>query len=102
MRSVEHGSAADGPNLKERLEHHAEPPLQRGLVESWPAVAAGQRRFTLFAPISGMHPHPPDFERYPRYRDAWAALFGHYLVQREQEPAAHGPEQGQGVLARRR
>ncbi len=35
-------------------------------------------------------------------RDAWAAVFDHYLVQREQEPAAHIPEARQGVLARRR
>lgn len=33
-------------------------------------------------------------------RDAWAALFGHYLVQRDQDPAAHIPAAWQGVLAR--
>lgn len=33
-------------------------------------------------------------------REAWAALFGHYLVQREQDPAAHIPEAWRGVLAR--
>lgn len=155
-------------------------------------VAAGRRRFTLFAPlqvgnlyigplehtpsgapISVVHPQSPDFERYPRYRaalasasvaelepgdalyipplwfhqvealekvnllinywwpvagdaqlpvpaaalvqaikvlnalpaaqrDAWAAMFEHYVVQREQEPSAHIPEAWQGVLARRR
>ncbi len=155
-------------------------------------VAAGRRRFTLFAPqqvgnlyigplehtpsgapISVVHPRPPDLERYPRYRealasalvaelepgdagelftrhgarvvaldmvillinsggpvggtalcpapaaalvqaiqvlnalppaqrDAWAAMFEHYVVQREQEPAAHIPEAWHGVLARRR
>lgn len=155
-------------------------------------VVAGRRRFTLFAPeqvgnlyigplehtpsgapISVVHPNPPDFERYPRYRDAlaaarvadlapgdalyipplwyhqvealekvnllvnywwpvigardlptpaatlmqaiqvlnalpadqrdaWAAMFGHYVVQREQEPAAHIPEAWHGALARRR
>ncbi|MDR7333905.1 cupin-like domain-containing protein [Roseateles asaccharophilus] len=154
-------------------------------------VAAGRRRFTLFAPdqvgnlyigplehtpsgapISVVHPDAPDFERYPRYRDAlaaalvadlgpgdalyipplwfhqvqalekvnllinywwpvavekdlpapahallqaiqvlnalpatqreaWAAMFGHYVVQREQDPAAHIPEAWHGVLARR-
>jgi len=35
-------------------------------------------------------------------RDAWAALFGHYVVQREQEPAGHIPEHWRGALARRR
>jgi len=155
-------------------------------------VVAGRRRFTLFAPeqvgnlyigplehtpsgapISVVHPNPPDLERYPRYRealasaqvaelkpgdalyipplwfhqvealekvnllinywwpvlgdahgatpvaslmqaikalnalpaaqrDAWAAMFGHYVVQREQEPAAHIPEHWHGALARRR
>ncbi len=35
-------------------------------------------------------------------REAWAALFEHYVVQREQEPGAHIPEHRQGVLARRR
>jgi hypothetical protein len=34
-------------------------------------------------------------------RDAWAAMFEHYVVQREQEPAAHIPAQLHGVLARR-
>jgi len=155
-------------------------------------VVAGRRRFTLFAPqqvgnlyigplehtpsgapISVVHPKAPDFERYPRYRealasarvvelepgdalympplwfhqvealervnllvnywwpvagdatlpapaaalmqaikvlnalpatqrDAWAAMFEHYVVQREQEPAAHIPEPWLGVLARKR
>ena len=158
-------------------------------------VVAGRRRFTLFAPeqvgnlyigplehtpsgapISVVHPHAPDFERYPRWRDAlasaqvaemgpgdalyipplwfhqvealekvnllinywwpvvgapaarelpspatafmqavqvlnalpaaqrdaWAAMFEHYVVQREQEPSAHVPEAWQAALARRR
>ena len=154
-------------------------------------VVAGRRRFTLFAPeqvgnlyigplehtpsgapISVVHPNPPDLERYPRYRealadarmvelepgdalyipplwfhqvealekvnllinywwpvvgdaqspapvatmlqaiktlnalpaaqrDAWAAMFEHYVVQREQEPTAHIPEAWHGVLKRR-
>jgi len=38
----------------------------------------------------------------PAQRDAWAAMFGHYVVQREQEPAAHIPEHWHGALARRR
>lgn len=158
-------------------------------------VVAGRRRFTLFAPqqvgnlyigplehtpsgapISVVHPKSPDFERYPRYRealacaqvaelapgdalyipplwyhqvealekvnllinywwpvaglsaakdlpapahallqaiqvlnalpaaqrDAWAAMFEHYVVQREQEPAGHIPQAWHGALARRR
>ncbi|MBV8379283.1 MAG: cupin-like domain-containing protein [Paucibacter sp.] len=35
-------------------------------------------------------------------RDAWAAMFEHYVVQREVEPSAHIPEHWHGVLARRR
>ncbi len=157
-------------------------------------VVAGRRRFTLFAPeqvgnlyigplehtpsgapISVVHPHSPDFDRYPRYRDAlasarvaemapgdalyipplwyhqvealekvnllvnywwpvagagdaqlpspatafmqtlkvlnalpaaqrdaWAAMFGHYVVQRDLEPGDHVPSQWLGALARRR
>ncbi len=38
----------------------------------------------------------------PAQREAWAAVFGHYVVQREQDPAAHIPEAWRGVLARRR
>ncbi|MFG6433885.1 cupin-like domain-containing protein [Roseateles sp. LYH14W] len=36
-----------------------------------------------------------------RQRDAWAAMFGHYVVQRDVDPAAHIPSAWQGVLARR-
>jgi len=35
-------------------------------------------------------------------RDAWAAMFEHYVVQRDLDPAAHIPEAWHGVLARRR
>jgi len=38
----------------------------------------------------------------PAQRDAWAAMFGHYVVQRDADPAAHIPEPWHGVLARRR
>ncbi len=38
----------------------------------------------------------------PAQREAWAAMFDHYVVQREQDPAAHIPAAWQGVLARRR
>lgn len=155
-------------------------------------VVAGRRRFTLFAPeqvgnlyigplehtpsgapISVVHPKAPDFERYPRYRDAlvsarvadmepgdalfipplwyhqvealekvnllvnywwpvpgdaqlpspatalmqaiqvlnalppdqrraWAAMFGHYVAQRDGDPAEHIPEAWRGALARRK
>ncbi|MFG6464084.1 cupin-like domain-containing protein [Roseateles sp. DXS20W] len=37
----------------------------------------------------------------PAQRDAWAAMFGHYVVQREQDPGAHVPAAWQGALARR-
>ena len=35
-------------------------------------------------------------------RDAWAAMFEHYAVQRDRDPAAHIPESWLGALARRR
>jgi len=38
----------------------------------------------------------------PAQRDAWAAMFEHYVVQREQEPGGHIPEAWRGMLARRR
>lgn len=38
----------------------------------------------------------------PAQRDAWAAMFDHYVVQREQDPAAHLPVPWRGALARRR
>ncbi|HEY0956834.1 MAG TPA: cupin-like domain-containing protein [Roseateles sp.] len=38
----------------------------------------------------------------PTQREAWAAMFEHYVVQRDRDPAAHIPEAWQGVLARRR
>jgi hypothetical protein len=37
----------------------------------------------------------------PAQRDAWAAMFGHYVVQREQDPAGHIPAPWHGALARR-
>lgn len=38
----------------------------------------------------------------PIQREAWAALFGHYVAQREQDPGAHIPAHWRGALARRR
>jgi len=38
----------------------------------------------------------------PAQREAWAAMFDHYVVQRDIDPAAHIPEAWQGALARRR
>lgn len=38
----------------------------------------------------------------PNQREAWAAMFEHYVVQRGQDPAAHIPEPWHGALARRR
>lgn len=38
----------------------------------------------------------------PAQRDAWAAMFDHHVVQREQDPAAHIPEAWHGALSRRR
>ena len=38
----------------------------------------------------------------PAQREAWAAMFEHYVVQQVQDPAAHIPAAWQGALARRR
>lgn len=38
----------------------------------------------------------------PAQRDAWAAMFEHYVVQREQEPGGHIPAAWLGALERRR
>jgi Cupin-like domain len=35
-------------------------------------------------------------------RDAWAAMFAHYVAQPDRDPAAHIPEAWRGALARRR
>jgi hypothetical protein len=42
MKPVEIWSATDAPQLKERLQQHAEPVLLKGLVAHWPAVQAGR------------------------------------------------------------
>lgn len=65
----------------------------------WPVVGNAQLptpATTLLQAIQVLNALPPN------QRDAWAALFGHYLVQREQEPAAHIPVPWHGALARRR
>ncbi|RZJ09016.1 MAG: cupin-like domain-containing protein [Rubrivivax sp.] len=38
----------------------------------------------------------------PTQREAWAAMFDHYVVQRSGDPAAHIPEAWHGALARRK
>lgn len=42
MKRVESWLAADGPQLRERLEQRAEPVLLKSLVAHWPAVQAGR------------------------------------------------------------
>lgn len=37
----------------------------------------------------------------PREREAWRALFDHYIFQDDGDPAAHLPEAGRGLLGRR-
>lgn len=69
------------------------------LVNYWWPVAADPAlpspAATLMQAIQVMNALPP------AQRDAWAAMFGHYLVQREQDPGAHIPEAWRGALARR-
>lgn len=66
----------------------------------WPVAAAGKDLPTpahaLLQAIQVLNALPPD------QRDAWAAMFDHYVVQREHEPAGHIPEAWHGALARRR
>jgi hypothetical protein len=68
----------------------------------WPVLAdpgdAQQRApvATLLQAIKVLNALPP------AQRDAWAAMFEHYVVQREQDPAAHIPPAWRGALARRR
>ncbi|CAM4080534.1 cupin-like domain-containing protein [Roseateles saccharophilus] len=68
----------------------------------WPVVGLAREEQlpspanTLMQAIKVMNALPP------HQRDAWAAMFEHYLVQREQEPSAHIPAPWQGALARRR
>lgn len=73
------------------------------LVNYWWPVVAGAGDVPLPTPaavlvqaITVLNALPP------AQRDAWAAMFEHYVVQREQEPAAHIPVAWQGALARRR
>ena len=65
----------------------------------WPVAGDAQRpapATVLMQAIQVLNALPP------AQRDAWAAMFGHYVVQREQDPAAHLPPAWQGALARRR
>ena len=70
------------------------------LVNYWWAVSGDSQVATplasLLQAIKVLNALPAD------QRDAWAAMFEHYVVQREQDPHAHIPEHLHGVLARRR
>ncbi|MGM9485168.1 cupin-like domain-containing protein [Roseateles sp. NT4] len=70
------------------------------LINYWWPVAIGKDlpapAHALMQAIQVLNALPPD------QRDAWAAMFEHYVVQREQEPAGHIPEPWHGALARRR
>ncbi len=70
------------------------------LVNYWWPVSGAQDlpspAATFMQAISVLNALPP------AQRDAWAAMFEHYVVQREQEPGGHIPEAWRGVLARRR
>ncbi|RTL15518.1 MAG: cupin-like domain-containing protein [Burkholderiales bacterium] len=67
----------------------------------WPVVGAPAEALlpspaqALMQAIQVMNALPP------AQRDAWAAMFSHYVVQREQDPGAHIPAPWQGALARR-
>ena len=65
----------------------------------WPVAGDAQRPVpaaVLMQAVQVLNALPP------AQRDAWAAMFGHYVVQRDQDPAAHIPPAWQGALARRR
>jgi hypothetical protein len=65
----------------------------------WPVLGNAQ----LPAPVAALIQAIQVLNALPAaQRDAWAAMFEHYVVQRGQEPAGHIPEAWQGVLARRR
>ena len=66
----------------------------------WPVVAADAQ---LPAPAAALVQAIQVLNALPAsQRDAWAAMFEHYVVQRQQEPTAHIPAAWHGVLARRR
>lgn len=71
------------------------------LVNYWWPVSVEQQQLpspvnTLLQAIQVLNALPA------AQRDAWASMFEHYVVQREQEPSAHIPDRRLGVLARRR
>lgn len=73
------------------------------LINYWWPVASDSRQAQLPAPSAALMQAIQVLNALPAaQRDAWAAMFDHYVVQREQEPAAHIPEPWHGVLARRR
>lgn len=64
----------------------------------WPVVGAQELpapAAVLTQAIRVLNALPPD------QREAWAAMFEHYVVQRREDPAAHIPEAWHGALARR-
>jgi len=73
------------------------------LINYWWPVASEPADAQLPAPVATLMQTLKVLNALPAaQRDAWAAMFEHYVVQREQEPCAHIPEAWHGVLARRR
>lgn len=73
------------------------------LVNYWWPVAGLAEDAQLPSPANALMQAIKVMNALPQpQRDAWAAMYGHYIVQREQEPGAHIPAPWHGALARRR
>lgn len=73
------------------------------LVNYWWPVRGDSGNAQLPAPAAALVQAIEVLNALPQaQRDAWAAMFEHYVVQRAQEPSGHIPEAWHGVLARRR
>ena len=72
------------------------------LVNYWWPVAVDAADAQLPAPAHALMQAIKVLNALPAaQREAWAAMFEHYVAQREHDPAAHIPEPWRGALARR-